>query len=208
MTTSSVNEWTVIPLRLLEVPPSDDWLAGPSRSATRSRSRFVDAQLELPTPEKAQVLYFDLKRLTGWEDVVDPVVNWARLYHETFPSKTTPATLVAIGTKVGAEGQRRLLAERVYYLNEGRRTLQRVMGSGDRTQQIARLIRSLSGSFILTAAPPGPAAMGAASPRSGASKPSASDWDAYTVRPQHVDPGEVETLFQKLSKPEGLERDH
>ncbi len=208
MTTRSMNEWTVIPLRLLEVPPGDDWLAGPSRSTMKSRSRFADAQLELPTPEKAQVLYFDLKRLTGWEDVVDSVVNWARRYHQALPRETTPATLVAIGTKVRNEGRRRLLAENVYYLNEGRRTLQRVMGSGDRTQQIARLIQSLSGSFILTAVPPAPAATGAASPHSGSPKPSASDWDAYTVRPQHVDPGEVETLFQKLSKPDGLERDH
>jgi hypothetical protein len=205
MTAIDGNGWTATPIRLLDVPLNDDWLASTSHAATTSRSRLFAAQLELPAPQRAQVLYFDLKRMTGCDDVVDRVVNWARCYHETLPSEITPATLVAIGTKVGNEGRQRLLAEKVYYLNEARRSLRRVMGSGDRTQQIYRLIHSLSGFFIVTAVPPGAAATGRGR---GTPQPAASDWDAYTKRPQHVDPKEVETLFEMLSKPEDWERDH
>ncbi len=208
ITTIEINGWRVAPLRLLEVPPNDAWLAGTSHGVTRIRSRLFAAQLELPPPERAQVLYFDLNRLTGGDNVIDRVVSWARCYHVALPSETIPATLVAIGTKVKNEGHRRLLAERVYYLNEGRRSLQRLMGSGDRTQQIGRLIQSLAGSFTLTTVPHGGAATGAATPPSGTPRPSASDWDAYTARPQHIDPQEVETLFKMLSNPGDWERDH
>jgi hypothetical protein len=200
-------QWHGVPIRVRAVPPDDVWLD--PKSLTRGFSGvspLVESEVRLPATERAQVLSFDLPSLFPLGNAVDPVVTWATHYRSFLPPQEVPASLVAIGKGVPAK-QRRLLREKeVYFIDESRQSVQRLMGGPPRSQQILRLIQNLCGVSIppqvdpynmvaTTVANPG------LLPPPGATTP---DWDAYTKRPQHIDPKEVETLFNWLSKkPEG-----
>jgi hypothetical protein len=210
MTIPRTNGRTIAPVRVLEIPPGDDWLDPNSLEGTVSVfPRVLAADLVRPVTERTDVFYFDLPRFAPRGNVVEPAVKWADRYHEYFPSDTVPATLVAIGKEVPIEGRRLLEKAVVYYLDERRRSLQRMMGVGDRGHQIYRLIQNLSGYPIApTDFPFGMATSVSPSVQPSPQTAPSSNWDAYTQRPQHVDPAEVGTLFKWLTrKPGDWERD-
>lgn len=201
------------PIKVREIPPGDEWLNPISSSSDGTiLSSVVAEEQNRPAADRADVLYFDLPRLKDSglsEDSVNHVAEWADRYHRIIPIDEIPATLVAIGQKVSVKGRRRLADADVYFLDERRRSIRRIMGTdGERYRQIDRLIRKLSGDPIAPAGHPRPAAASSTC-HSRPSNPSASDWDVYVQRPQHVDHAEVETLFKLLTQqPEAWERDY
>jgi hypothetical protein len=216
---------TPAPVRVREVEPDDRW-GGLADTGTGGRvvsvvPRLIESERGLPSPARAGVLYFDLSRFSSVGNAIDPVIDWAEHYHRSRGTDEVPACLVAIGRKVRRRDQLRLAEAGIHFLDEGRDSLRRLLGSGPRDQQIYRLIQNLCGFPIAGDAFPYPgaarstagaraSAVSVVSPIPGPGAPgaTASDWDAYTQRPSHIDPAEVKKLFGMLThEPPEWERD-
>ena len=214
MTMATTNHWHLPPVKVREIPTGDVWFDTISYGSGSINivSKAVEEDRKQPATERADVFYFDLStyRLSGlFEDAVEQVIDWANCYHKFIPGDEVPATLVAIGTKLSVKGRRRFDEADVYYLDEGRRSIQRIMGAGPRSHQIYRLIQNLSGCSIGPNAFPYQMTASTPSPQSNPAMPTASNWEVYTQRPQHVDPAEIQVLFGLLTqKPKDWERDY
>jgi hypothetical protein len=213
LTTTNPIPPTASPIRIREVKPDDKWVGDPlsygSQPLPRIVPKIVAEQRALPREERAAVFYFDIPLFSPAGNV-QPILDWVASYQQDLKSNEIAPAMIAIGHGVDKKEQQQLAKAAIHYIDDSRRRIQKLMGSGTRDHQIYRLIQNLSGYPIGPMQFPYPVGSnpppGTPSPASPVPQ-TAKDWEIYGHAPAHIDRREVDELFKQLTNLKDWERD-